>query len=100
MIVRHCLPLFVVNGLHGRALRAKGEQEADLYVVSVLHPVVILSCLCLFPLPHHISEIPLSMMLNPNQTNNLFTHWAYTLSYEKQHLKYEVKPQIIFSFRY
>ena len=63
------------------ALRAKGEQEADLFVVSVLRPVFVQSCLCLLPevsrgfpsliglAGRHISEIPLSMILNPNQTN-------------------------------
>ena len=56
------------------ALRAKGEQEADLFVVSVLRPVLYLSrlvfvccqwCQGWFPSPiglarRHISEIPLS----------------------------------------
>ena len=67
------------------ALRAKGEQEADLFVVSVLRPVIVLYlfrlvfvccqwCRGWFPPPiglarHHISEIPLSMTLNPNQTD-------------------------------
>ena len=57
------------------ALRAKGEQKADLFVVSVLRhvgPVCVRSCLCLLPVcrgwfpssiglaRRHISEIPLS----------------------------------------
>ena len=70
--------------LHLVLLELKGEQEANLFVVSVLRPVLDLylsrlvfvccqSCRGWFPSPiglarRHTNEIPLSTTLNPNQT--------------------------------
>ena len=49
------------------ALRAKGEQEANLFVVSVLRPVFVPSCPCLLPVVSRVIS---------------FTHWAGTSSYK------------------